>query len=108
MHLQGGGSSQFGRTLIVAGEGAEVTFFESCTSTARPGAALHCAVGEFVLGAHARLNYVALQNWRPNVFNLAILVPCFGLTPCGSKLETENLKLWGRANRILAVGTNAP
>lgn len=73
MHLQGGGSSQFGRTLIVAGEGAEVTFFESCTSAARPGAALHCAVGEFVLGAHARLNYVALQNWQPNVFNLAIL-----------------------------------
>jgi Fe-S cluster assembly protein SufB len=73
MHLQGGGSSQFGRTLIVAGEGSEVTFFESCTSAARPGAGLHCAVGEFVLGAHARLNYVALQNWQPNVFNLAIL-----------------------------------
>jgi Fe-S cluster assembly protein SufB len=73
MHLQGGGNSQFGRTLIVAGEGAEVTFFESCTSAASPGAALHCAVGEFVLGAHARLNYVALQNWQPNVFNLAML-----------------------------------
>lgn len=73
MHLQARGGSQFGRTLIVAGEGAEVTFFESCTSTARPGAALHCAVGEFVLGAGARLNYVALQNWKPNVFNLAIL-----------------------------------
>jgi len=73
MHLQGGGNSQFGRTLIVAGEGAEVTFFESCSSAARPGPALHCAVGEFVLGANARLNYVALQNWGPNVFNLAIL-----------------------------------
>lgn len=73
MHLQAGGGSQFGRTLIVAGEGSEVTFFESCTSVARPGAALHCAVGEFVLGAGARLNYVALQNWQPNVFNLAIL-----------------------------------
>lgn len=73
MHLQGGGSSQFGRTLIVAGEGAEVTFFESCTSAARPGASLHCAVGEFVLGRGAKLNYVALQNWKPNVFNLALL-----------------------------------
>ncbi|MDD2763192.1 MAG: Fe-S cluster assembly protein SufB [Opitutaceae bacterium] len=73
MHLQAGGGSQFGRTLIVAGTGAEVTFFESCTSVARPGAALHCAVGEFVLGPGARLNYVALQNWQPNVFNLAIL-----------------------------------
>ena len=73
MHLQAGGGSQFGRTLIVAGEGAEVTFFENCTSVARPGVALHCAVGEFVLGPDARLNYVALQNWKPNVFNLAIL-----------------------------------
>ncbi len=73
MHLQGGGSSQFGRTLIVAGEGAEVTFFESCTSASRPGASLHCAVGEFVLGRNAKLNYVALQNWKPNVFNLALL-----------------------------------
>ena len=73
MHLQGGGSSQFGRTLIVAGAGAEVTFFESCTSASRPGTALHCAVGEFVLGRGAKLNYVALQNWKPNVFNLALL-----------------------------------
>ncbi|OAM88957.1 Fe-S cluster assembly protein SufB [Termitidicoccus mucosus] len=73
MHLQGGGSTQFGRTLIVVGEGAEVTFFESCTSAARPGPALHCAVGEFVLGRDAKLNYVALQNWKPNVFNLAVL-----------------------------------
>lgn len=73
MHLQAGGGSQFGRTLIVAGAGAEVTFFESCTSTARPGASLHCAVGEFVLGEGARLNYVAMQNWQPNVFNLGIL-----------------------------------
>jgi len=73
MHLQGGGSSQFGRTLIVAGEGAEVTFFESCTSASRPGASLHCSVGEFVLGRNAKLNYVALQNWKPDVFNLALL-----------------------------------
>ena len=73
MHLQGGGGSQFGRTLIVAGEGAEVTFFENCTSSSRPGSSLHCAVGEFVLGRGAKLNYVALQNWKPNVFNLAHL-----------------------------------
>ena len=73
MHLQGGGSSQFGRTLIIAEEDAEVTFFENCTSSARPGASLHCAVGEFILGRNARLNYIALQNWKPDVFNLAVL-----------------------------------
>lgn len=73
MHLQGGGSSQFGRTLVILGEAAELSFFESCTSTSGNAPSLHCAVGEFILGAGARLNYVALQKWKPNVFNLAIL-----------------------------------
>lgn len=72
-HLQAGRGTQFGRTLIVAGAGAEVTFFESCTAVQRPGAALHCAVGEFVAGPGARINYVALQNWTANIFNLAVL-----------------------------------
>lgn len=93
MHLQGGGNSQFGRTLIVVGEGAEVTFFESCTSSARPGAALHCAVGEFILGAHARLNYVAMQNWQPNVFNLAMLRARLG---AGASVQWIDCNLGGR------------
>jgi len=93
MHLQGGGHSQFGRTLIVVGEGAEVTFFESCTSSARPGAALHCAVGEFILGAHARLSYVALQNWQPNVFNLAVLRARLGV---GASVQWIDCNLGGR------------
>lgn len=73
MHLQARHGTQFGRTLIVLGAGAELTFIEGCTSTARADPALHCAVGEFVLGPGARLNYIALQDWAPNVFNLAIL-----------------------------------
>src|SRR5690606_15655837 len=73
MHLQAERGSQFGRTLVIADAGAEVTFFESCSSAAHPGAALHCSVGEFVAGPGARIHYVALQKWTPNVFNLAIL-----------------------------------
>jgi Fe-S cluster assembly protein SufB len=73
MHLQARHGTQFGRTLIVLGAGAELTFMEGCTSAARPEPALHCAVGEFVVGPGARLNYIALQDWAPNVFNLAIL-----------------------------------
>lgn len=30
-------------------------------------------MGEFILGPGARLNYIALQDWAPNVYNLAIL-----------------------------------
>lgn len=93
MHLQASGGSQFGRTLIVAGEGSEVTFFESCTSVARPGAALHCSIGEFVLGAGARLNYVALQNWQPNVFNLAILRARLG---AGASVQWIDCNVGGR------------
>lgn len=73
MHLQAARGSQFGRTLVVLGAGAELTFIEGCTSAARPEPSLHCAVGEFILGEHARLSYVALQDWTPNVFNLAIV-----------------------------------
>jgi len=73
MHLQAEGGSQFGRTLVVLGAGAEVTFFESCTSSGGTKAALHCSVGEFVVGEGARLNYVAFQSWQDNVVNLSIL-----------------------------------
>lgn len=73
MHLQATGGSQFGRTLVVLEENAELTFFESCTSATRPGASLHCAIGEYILGLNAKLSYVALQQWKPHVFNLALL-----------------------------------
>ncbi len=73
MHLQAEHGAQFGRTLVLLDEGAELTFIEGCTSAARDEAMLHCSVGEFLLGLGARLNYIALQDWTPNVFNLAIL-----------------------------------
>lgn len=73
MHLQARHASQFGRTLIVLGAGAEVTFIEGCTSVPRAEAALHCSVGEFIIGPGAHLNYIALQDWTANVYNLAIL-----------------------------------
>lgn len=73
MHLQARHGAQFGRTLVVLGAGAELTFIEGCTSAAAAEPALHCAVGEFVLGPGARLHYVSLQDWAPHVFNLAML-----------------------------------
>ena len=73
MHLQARHGTQFGRTLVVLGAGAELTFIEGCTSAPRAEPALHCALGEFILGPGAHLNYIALQDWAPNVFNLAHL-----------------------------------
>lgn len=73
MHLQASSGVQAGRTLVVMGEDAELTYLESCTSNMPPGPGLHCAVGEFILGRGSKVNYVALQNWGSNVYNLAML-----------------------------------
>lgn len=73
MHLQARCGTQFGRTLIVADEGSEVVFMEGCTSTPRKEPGLHCSVGEFVALPGARIQYIAMQDWSRNIFNLAIL-----------------------------------
>lgn len=73
MHLQARCGTQFGRTLIVADEGSEVVFMEGCTSTPRKEPGLHCSVGEFVALPGSRIQYIALQDWSRNIFNLAIL-----------------------------------
>ncbi|MEI8234681.1 MAG: Fe-S cluster assembly protein SufB [Verrucomicrobiota bacterium] len=73
MHLQTRCGTQFGRTLIVADKGSEVIFMEGCTSTPRKEPGLHCAVGEFVALPGSRIQYIAMQDWSRNIFNLAIL-----------------------------------
>ena len=73
MHLQARCGTQFGRTLIVADEGSEVVFMEGCTSTPRKEPGLHCSVGEFVALPGARIQYIAMQDWSRNIFNLAVL-----------------------------------
>ncbi len=61
---------QFERTLIIADEGAEVTYFEGCTSPVYTTDSLHAAVVELVAKKNAKIRYVTLQNWSSNVYNL--------------------------------------
>ncbi len=63
-------SGQFERTLIIADEGAEVTYIEGCTAPVYAANALHSAVVELVAKKNAYIRYVTIQNWSKNVYNL--------------------------------------
>src|SRR5438105_6786936 len=59
------GSGQFERTLIVAEEGAYVSYLEGCTAPMRDENQLHAAVVELVALDHATIKYSTIQNWYP-------------------------------------------
>src|ERR1700722_2665156 len=61
---------QFERTLIIADEGSEVTYMEGCTAPKFTTATLHSAVVELVAMKGAKIQYITVQNWSANVFNL--------------------------------------
>ena len=59
------GTGQFERTLIVADEGAYVSYLEGCTAPMRDEAQLHAAVVEIVVEKDAEVKYSTVQNWYP-------------------------------------------
>ncbi|MGC6426356.1 MAG: Fe-S cluster assembly protein SufB [Akkermansiaceae bacterium] len=61
---------QFERTLIIADEGSEVMYMEGCTAPKFETATLHSAVVELVAMKGAKIQYVTVQNWSSNVYNL--------------------------------------
>ncbi|MDR1401995.1 MAG: Fe-S cluster assembly protein SufB [Puniceicoccales bacterium] len=61
---------QFERTLIVVDEEAEVTYMEGCTAPKFETSTLHSAVVEVVALKNSKVQYVTVQNWSSNVFNL--------------------------------------
>src|SRR5256886_14611457 len=75
---------QFERTLIIADEGSEVMYMEGCTAPKFTTATLHSAVVELVALPGAKIQYVTVQNWSPNVFNL--------VTKRGLALEKAEIK----------------
>ena len=58
-------TGQFERTLIVAAEGAYVSYLEGCTAPMRDENQLHAAVVELVAAADAQIKYSTVQNWYP-------------------------------------------
>jgi len=61
---------QFERTLIIADEGADVTYVEGCTAPIYNSSSLHAAVVEIVAHKNAHVRYVTIQNWSKNIYNL--------------------------------------
>ena len=58
-------TGQFERTLIVAEEGATVSYLEGCTAPMRDENQLHAAVVELVALDDASIKYSTVQNWYP-------------------------------------------
>ena len=58
-------TGQFERTLIVADEGAYVSYLEGCTAPQRDENQLHAAVVEIVVLKDAEVKYSTVQNWFP-------------------------------------------
>src|ERR1051325_3528780 len=58
-------TGQFERTLIIADEGAYVSYLEGCTAPMRDENQLHAAVVELVTLEGAEIKYSTVQNWYP-------------------------------------------
>jgi len=58
-------TGQFERTLIVADEGAYVSYLEGCTAPMRDTNQLHAAVVELVALDNSTIKYSTVQNWYP-------------------------------------------
>ena len=105
------GTGQFERTLIVADEGAYVSYLEGCTAPRRDESQLHAAVVEIVVEKDAEVKYSTVQNWYPGdaqgrggIYNF---VTKRGLCKgCGSRLfwtqvETGSAITWKYPSTIL-------
>ncbi len=63
--INSAGTGQFERTLIVADEGAYVSYLEGCTAPMRDENQLHAAVVEIYAHKEATVKYSTVQNWYP-------------------------------------------
>ena len=58
-------TGQFERTLLIADEGAYVSYLEGCTAPQRDENQLHAAVVELIAHTDAQIKYSTVQNWYP-------------------------------------------
>lgn len=108
--LQAEKLGQFERTLIIADEGAEVTYLEGCSAPIRDDNQLHCGVVELVACNGAKINYATVQNWyagdkngKGGIFNFVTKRGiCFDdATISWTQLEVGSAKTWKYPSCIL-------
>ena len=63
--INAGKTGQFERTLLVADEGAYLSYLEGCTAPMRDENQLHAAIVEIVVHKDAEVKYSTVQNWYP-------------------------------------------
>ena len=63
-------SAQFEHTLIIADEGAEVTYIEGCSAPQYTESSLHAGCVELWVKKNARIKYISVENWSRNTYNL--------------------------------------
>ncbi len=63
-------SGQFEHTLIIADEGAEVTYIEGCSAPRYNASSLHAGCVELFVGKGAKMKYISVENWSHNTYNL--------------------------------------
>jgi len=109
-------SGQFERTLIVADDGAHVSYLEGCTAPMRDENQLHAAVVELVAHESAEIKYSTVQNWYPGdengVGGIYNFVTKRGLCKgrnskiCWTQVETGSAITWKYPSCIL-LGDNS-
>jgi Fe-S cluster assembly protein SufD len=65
------GIADFGHTLIILEDEARATLLEETTSASEDAAGLHVGCVELIVGKHANLRYVQLQNWNEKTWHFA-------------------------------------
>lgn len=63
-------SGQFEHTLIIADEGAEVTYIEGCSAPRYNASSLHAGCVELFVHKGATMRYISIENWSHNTYNL--------------------------------------
>ncbi len=63
--INAGNTGQFERTLLIADEGAYMSYLEGCTAPRRDNNQLHAAIVEIVVNRDAEVKYSTVQNWYP-------------------------------------------
>jgi Fe-S cluster assembly protein SufB len=104
-------TGQFERTLIIAEEGASVSYLEGCTAPMRDENQLHAAVVELVALDKAQIKYSTVQNWYPGdaqgkggIYNFVTkrgLCKGNGSKICWTQVETGSSITWKYPSCIL-------
>jgi Fe-S cluster assembly protein SufB len=68
--MQSDAGGQFEHTLLIADEGSLVTYIEGCGSPTYKNAALHAGVVEVIVKKGASVEYISIENWAKNTYNL--------------------------------------